>query len=441
MPSLARLFERHSPQEQPKWLVLIGIASVTIYAFSGTGFITAADTAATIAALTGFWGLYKYGRQVNSHIVFRFLWVALIFQFTSWGLSQYTDPEWALEIPKLDKVSRWFVFIPMAWWVAQYKHATWIIWLSAALGILLSPWITGVGLKEIAQGMRGHRVDFGLLNAQHTALFFGTLLIGFCCFAQTLYKKNKLLILPIIFLVNYCSFIIYLNASRQAWLAIIVTALLFSSYIVFKTLKKSSIKKQITTIIVFLICLFSATEFLINNDKIVKRVMAEKRAISTITSLEFKKVPYSSFGLRFNTWRASLDFIKEKPIFGWGSNGKKLVIQKTDWIPKKIKRRFGHLHNFYLETLVNYGIVGLLFYFSIWFYTAKKLYKKINEGKIEKEFGYFFLGILCFWSIMNCFEAYQNYWTGVFFYKVFMTGILARLWHSELKNKEKTEAT
>ncbi len=97
----------------------------------------------------------------------------------------------AEDYPKIDKITRWFVFIPMAWWIAQYKNAIWLIWGCAALGILVSPWVTGEGIPEIIRGLNGERVFFGLRQAQHTSLFFGVILIGLLCFTRKNHKHKK----------------------------------------------------------------------------------------------------------------------------------------------------------------------------------------------------------------------------------------------------------
>jgi O-antigen ligase len=427
----ARFFERRSPEEQPTWLIILGLLSIVIYALTRTGFSEVAGVASTIATLTGFWGLYKYGSLVNSHVLFRFIWVAIAFQLVSWGLSLYVTPEWAESSPKLDKIARWFVFIPLAWWVAQYKNAVWLVWGCAALGILLSPWVTGEGIPEIIRGLEGERVFFGLRQAQHTSLFFGIILIGLLCFTRAIINRNKWLSIPLILTILYCLLIIYINASRQAWLALLITAAIMATYFTIKRFNKATIRQKFTIISVFLIGILVLGISITNNDTIVKRVMLEKEALSAIASLNFDDVPYSSFGIRLHSWVAATEFIKEKPIFGWGSNGRSLVMKKTEWLPEDIKKDFGHLHNIYIEILVNFGIVGLAFYISIWIIMAKNLFKQIKAGKIEKNIGYFFTGFLIFWSIMNCFEAYQNFWTGVFYFTVFMTGIQAKIWRSK----------
>ncbi|WP_417538060.1 O-antigen ligase family protein [Marinomonas sp.] len=433
MPSSAikNFFKRETPEEQPTWLILLGIVSIAIYAFSRTGFMDAAEISSAIATLTGFWGLYKYGKVVNSHILFRFIWVALIFQFISWALSVYVTPEWARETPQLDKITRWFTFIPLAWWVAQRKNAVWLIWGSAALGILISPWVTGEGIPEIIRGLNGERVFFGLRQAQHTSLFFGIILIGLLCFARKIMSINKWLTIPLVLTILYCLLVIYINSSRQAWLALLLTAFFMASYFTIKRFKRATGKQKFVTITLFLFGTISLGSLVATNETIVDRVMEERQSLSAIVTLDFDDVPYTSFGIRLHSWAAATDFIKEKPIFGWGSNGRTLVMKHTEWLPNWVQKDFGHLHNTYIEMLVNFGIVGLIFYLFMWVYMTKSLFKEIHRGTIERSIGYFYMSFLCFWSIMNCFEAYQNFWTGVFYFTVFMTGIQAKIWRAK----------
>lgn len=438
--SLTNAFKRRTPAEQPTWLILLGIISIALYALTRTGFSEIAGVASAIATLTGFWGLFKYGKVVNSHILFRFVWIAILFQLISWGLSQYVTPEWAESSPKLDKITRWFVFIPLAWWVAQYKNATWLVWGCAALGILVSPWVTGEGIPEIIRGLDGERVFFGLRQAQHTSLFFGVILIGFLCFTRTLLSKSKWLAIPLFLAIAYCILIIYINSSRQAWLALLITAFFMASYFTIKRFNRATGKQKLVILSLFLAGMLGLSMAiniaLTNNDAMINRAVEEKEALSAIATLDFDNVPYTSFGIRLHSWVAATDFIKAKPIFGWGSNGRSLVMKKTEWLPDDIRKDFGHLHNIYIEMLVNFGIVGLAFYISIWVVMAKSLFKQIKAGKIEKQVGYFFMSFVCFWSIMNCFEAYQNFWTGVFYFTIFMTGIQAQIWRAKYNFKE-----
>lgn len=82
---------------------------------------------------------------------------------------------------------------------------------------------------------------------------------------------------------------------------------------------------------------------------------------------------------RNKIWELSLDIIKEKPIFGHGvCEGKQLIIEKTtnspdlnyfwdEWnsiFPDYNKNRF-HCHNVFLESAIEFGIIGLVLTISI----------------------------------------------------------------------------
>ncbi|MBJ7540056.1 O-antigen ligase family protein [Marinomonas transparens] len=432
---LSNLFKRRTSEEQPAWLIFLGIASIVVYAISRTGFPKVAEVTSSIAVLAGLWGLFKYGKIVNSHILIRFLWISILIQLISWGLAQYITPEWAESSPKLNKINGWLIFIPFAWLIAQRKGAIWLMWGAAVLGILLSPWVTGGGLDEIIQGGSGHRIDFGLLNAQHTAFFFGSIFIGLCCFSKKIYQRNKLLVIPLLFIIYYLLLVLYLVQTRQAWLSIIITLILIFTYLMIMSENEKIRKNQFFLIVSFVIGFIVLSGLVLNNDRITNRIMIEKNSILAITALDFDNVPYSSFGIRFHSWVAATNFIKEKPFFGWGSNGKSLVIDHTKWLPDYIKKEFGHLHNTYFELLVNYGIAGLFFYFSIWAVIGRMLLKEIILGSVEIEFGYIYLSIFIFWGVMNFFESYQNFWTGSFFFNIFMAGIVSKVWYTKLSSR------
>lgn len=433
---LLDLLKRSKQNKQPFLLVFIGLSCVLIYAFSRTGFPDVARVTSTLAGILGLWGIYKYGASVNSHILFRFVWASIAIQIIAWALSLYSHFEWALDIPQIDYLSRYLIFIPLAWWLSQYKNTLWLLYGAGSLGIFVSLWTSGYGIPEIIDGIHGTRIDLGLQNAQHTSLLFGVVTIGLCCFIKPIAKKNIYSIIPMLFLIAYCLLIIYSSASRQSWLALFITAFLAASYATYTYLKKANRKKKALALSCFIAGVLLSVSLLASNNTIVNRVMQEKEALSSIFALDLKNVPYSSFGVRFHSWVAAVDFIKEKPLLGWGSNGQTLVIKHTPWLPEHVRQDFGHLHNTYLEILVNFGTIGLIFYLSFWVYFSKLLYKKVKKGEIEKEIGYFYAAFLCFWSIMNCFESYQNYWTGVFCLHIVMAGILSKIWYLDLHRTE-----
>lgn len=425
-------WERLEATMQPKYIALIGIVCVMAYATLKPSMYDAAKVFSTIGGLLSFWALYKYGRTVESNILFRFLWVAIILQLITWTLSIVYTPEWAEPHPTLDYLARWFVFIPFAWWAAQYKNGIWLVWGSSAFSILISPWTTGYGLQEIIDGYYGKRIDFGLRNAQHTTMFFGLILIGLCCFARPLFKKSKLFAIPLGLIIIYCLFVVIASETRQSWLALCISALLTLLYIFHQYTKNLSLRIHLLSLVSFLTIASTLLFATLNNDRISDRVNKESEVIAKLQTLNIDQIPYSSIGIRLHSWLNAIDYIKQKPLFGWGSNGQVIAMTKTQWPENTMPKHIDHLHSHYVETLTNFGVAGLLFYFSIWVVIGRMLFREIKAQKVEKEVGYFFSAVCIFWGSICFFESYLSMWTGVFAFNIFMTGIVGRIWYSKL---------
>lgn len=430
-----KIIERSPSSLQSKKISLFFLICTLIYAYAEIGISSVESFFLNVSVFFAFLGLYKYGRKVNSHILFRFVTLSIIIQTIPWLLSLYVTPEWADKRLEIDYLTRFMVFIPLAWWVAQYKNGIWYLYLISSLAILLSPWSRGHGLKEILDGLNGARIDLGLHNAQHTSLYFGVVFLGLLSFIKPLYKRNKFYVIPVFSLAAYCLLIIYLSGSRQSWLALLITAFIFSIHFFKKIFESSRNSMRIVSIVGFCGGIILLASLLLSSEKMVNRVMTEKVALSAIASLDFDNVPYSSFGIRLHSWEAAIAFIKEKPIFGWGGNGHSLVMKHTDWLPQHIRQGFGHLHNTYIEILVDFGVIGLAFYLFMWWYLTKDILFRLKSGEISKEIGYFYFVFLFFWFVMNCFESYLRYSSGVYVLTIVLAGIYGRIWYSKLQSE------
>ena len=124
----------------------------------------------------------------------------------------------------------------------------------------------------------------------------------------------------------------------------------------------------------------------------------------------------------------------EKPLLGWGPNGKTLAIQESSKIPQYIKDDYGHLHNTYLEILVNFGIIGFAIFSIFIGWVVKSLIMAKKTKKMPEDIFLFSILALIFWSITNIFESYLMFWTGVFLFNIVLGGALTYI-HSESKEK------
>jgi O-antigen ligase len=131
----------------------------------------------------------------------------------------------------------------------------------------------------------------------------------------------------------------------------------------------------------------------------------------------------------------------EKPITGWGGNAGGLVIQHTEWLQAYIgDLPLGHLHNSYVELLVRYGLLGFSIYLILAVWTAKGAHRAWKNRTMPGDFLIFFIVFFVFWAIVNMFESYMFYWTGVYVFNLVMAALLSFIWNDQ-KRLEKDEKT
>jgi len=108
---------------------------------------------------------------------------------------------------------------------------------------------------------------------------------------------------------------------------------------------------------------------------------------------------------------------------GWGENGKNLAIKESSTLPEAVRNEFGHLHNSYLETLVNNGILGitLLFALHAWLgITVIKACRKRGVGDVRV----FLVVAGVLWLTANFFESFMFYRSGVMVFGVVSASLL-----------------
>ncbi|MCF6201083.1 MAG: O-antigen ligase family protein [Hydrogenimonas sp.] len=159
---------------------------------------------------------------------------------------------------------------------------------------------------------------------------------------------------------------ISLSGGRAGQIGFIVILLFYIAYQF-----RSEIKK-----LLFLL-LFSVTAILLVfffNKPFHDRMMLAYHNVAN-----FKANPHTSVGLRINFALNSWELIKQRPIIGYGTGSfeKEYAAINARLTPKV--RTTSQPHNFYALTLVQFGIVGLLALFYI-FYSLFKIALKIDDN-------------------------------------------------------------
>ena len=167
-------------------------------------------------------------------------------------------------------------------------------------------------------------------------------------------KKNKIIKIFLFTVMILTLFLVIVNRSKMVYICLIPTVL----YIVYK-------KKKRFIPIVFFICLGG---YFILPSSISNRLQY---------IVNYKKDPSSN--LRVIFWETGLEAFKQKPLYGWKAEERKQFnldyYKKTgvsDYVHKNFlfgnKLRTQHYiasHNSYLQYLLDYGILGFIFFILI----------------------------------------------------------------------------
>jgi len=387
--------------------------------------------AGKVMAVLGFFLLLRYWRVLLKSPLVWLLGLAILSQLLSWGGSQFSHPDWAEDSPKIGRMSVWFLIIPVAFFLQGDLRKIGFVLSLAVLSILISPWVTGNGWQEIIQGINGRRVDFGLNNAQHTAMLFGVALICFGFLTLRQLYKEKISWIKFCFwgcLTTVAVAGVVITQTRAVWLALAVVMVILLIWYVWELIVKEHnyLKACLIAGIVCFLAFIGYQSPLTHT--VEKRLSAELSNIEKILQGKDDYIANSSTGIRFTTWTESISWIQEKPLIGWGGNGRDLVVKHSDRLMENNKKIFRHLHNSYLDTLVNYGLLGfscLIGFFVFLGYGIRKAYK---QERIEYGAAVVSSLLLVFWAIVNCFESYMYYSSGSFVITLIGGVVLSVYW-------------
>jgi len=184
--------------------------------------------------------------------------------------------------------------------------------------------------------------------------------------------KNKIISLFILF---YSFVGLIFTGSRGALLSFIIMLFVYSVISFWFNLKYKKVIFASLFIIVGLIAGgISYSSQMSNRIEIVKKRIAD---------WESGKNRATSVGYRLEMYTTGLRAFKDHPIFGYGYHGAThAAAQYASKDTKKAIERYWHLHNEYISTLVNAGLVGYFALMALFLLPLKRfLNKKINKDR------------------------------------------------------------
>ena len=344
--------------------------------------------------------------------------LVLLVQVASWINSLIYLPQYANEIPKLDRLSKLFVFFFIAYWLKGNIKNIMLLWLFFILGFLFAITVN-VDIQTILELGLNERVTFSIKNSQFDSMLAGTsLLMTLSLFYLTIKSsqfsnKLKILFLLGLFLLSLLfMYFVLITQSRQVWLGLI-SVIIIGSIAYFKTHKTTNLKFPIVGFLMIVGVLY----LLSTSSIIQKRISAEQDSMVSLLD-NSKPIDMSSVGIRVNSWLEAMDWIKRHPFIGLDSEAIPEVIHQSSRFNNTFKKHFGHLHNFFIETLVAYGIVGLILILTMYYYVIKSTQTTSIEEDKRK---YYLLASICFttyWLVINNFETFNSRHLGIFAHNI-----------------------
>jgi O-antigen ligase len=340
--------------------------------------------------------------------------LAIAAPFVFFGINYVIDAESAVKYAEFEKLPRIYLFIPIAWWLGGNNRTIALFLGTALIGLFFACLQDQNFIQHMARIFDGGRVDFGILNAQHVALFFSLGLIGCLSYFPDAIK-NKTMMHRIGFTAfltiagALCAIGIIGTQTRAAFLGLLtalVVYLMISVCRFVRIKKEKQNMKAVMTILAAIIIVGSISYSF--KDSLTERVFSEKNTITAITAGDWENIPYTSIGVRVNTWLQALEWIAEKPLIGYGGKVRTDIIKQSTKHPDWVKKQFSHFHNSFIEIMLGGGLLGLFLFFTPVIYSFKKAVELCQQTH------YFALFGLIIFLVMNMFESYLFFWMGPF---------------------------
>ncbi|WP_244613218.1 O-antigen ligase family protein [Modicisalibacter radicis] len=417
----------------PRWLFMAGGLALCLMAFFNILWPPVGSPAESLAAFLGLATVLTYGRGLRNSAALWLLLAALAVQVLSWGLGYMHHPQWVSDTPEVDRLAKLFIFIAIAWWLGGSTRNTLLVWGLALVGYLVATFTHGDGWQEWWRGLQGERVGFGIRNLQHGSMLFGVSLLGVVVFGPRWIGWPRVAAWRLaswLGVLLLCAVGIVIGQTRAVWLALaLALPSLGLIWLVWQARHVGLARLRRRLLFAAGVVLITLTALLAAfHDTLGERLTTENQVIAEVLEGNLDNVPYSSVGIRIHTWVAAAQWIGDRPLVGWGGQGRSLVIDETPWLPEFVKQNFGHLHNFFIETWVAYGLLGLALMGALVIWIGRATWLAWRGGAMPGDMALFACGFFVYWVVVNQFESYLSFSTGVTVHNLIVGGLVTHYW-------------
>lgn len=174
---------------------------------------------------------------------------------------------------------------------------------------------------------------------------------------KRIFMANKIVGMIVwVILVTVFTVIVISTLTRGAWLGLGVALFVAALLQLQRKSSRGNLKNSAWKVLLVAAVIVTSALFF-GKDRIIKRILTDKATYAQILTADRDKIPYTSVGVRAHMNIYGLQKWTERPLLGWGVGTADNVLDQD----QRLKGWY-HLHNGYVQILVEQGLLGFLLY-------------------------------------------------------------------------------
>ncbi|MDD5035086.1 MAG: lipid A export permease/ATP-binding protein MsbA [Methylococcaceae bacterium] len=333
--------------------------------------------------------------------------VIFVASYAGWAAHEFPDSahdQW-------ESVRLWaqcLLFIPAAWFIKGEARGLAVLLTAFAAGLAIRIF-THLDWTDLSGLFSGKRIDVGL-NPIAIGLYAGIVALGLLVLAPRLLGLNPplprrgwRLVLWLAALMVFAEAFV-LAQSRGSWVAALLTFPLIVAWRYRLWLRTQGASRRGMALLLGLLLLGGGFVYL-NLGVIGTRVGQESQTVEKVIQGEVANAPTTSISIRLKLWGFGLEQWLQRPLQGFGPGSSRYLIERTGnqaFIEKSGAQH--HLHQFYIELLLRFGLVGLTLFGALFGLISYPFWKACRGGRLAPELALLILGVWAYTAAWNLFE-------------------------------------
>ena len=387
----------------------LGLAGLFLFAATGLENFSLALTGYFLMAITAcvcFVG--GPGRTAKSRPE---LWAAVFFVYIiiRAGLAYFASPE------NLYQIAEWagyylavsgFPALAVALWLNGNRTRIGGVLLTA-LAALMVTILMHSGAEDLADYLDGERAFFGLGNA--AGLYIATAILGIVIFAMSWssashdsiqWQHFSLLAFSAVALLILSLAMVWHQNRTAFFLSLTVVPLVVLTFGIASASGPKNLRKPQYLILVMALLLFIGTAIIgtsnTGTSSMYQRLKnGYENALQAVDS-DIAALQKSPLSQRLRLWQNGLSSFSENPVFGSGPGSVSGLVNHDERIAQ-----YSHLHNLYLQLLVELGIVGFMLFSIMVLALFRSVLAAYRSHQMRPDMFYFISGSLLLFLLTN----------------------------------------